>query len=235
MSFIDSQDEIVVVQRLNHYFGKGTLRQKALTNINLTLHFGEMVIMTGPSGSGKTTILSLIGGLRSVQEGSVKVLGKELNGATDLQLVQLRRQIGFIFQRMNLVEFLTAQQNVQMTVDLQPKSPRQKVAPSSLKAYQILETVGLSHRCSHYPKQLSGGEQQRTAIACALVNTPKLVLADEPTAFLDRHSGHKVVKLMQQLAREQRCAVLIATHDYRILSIADRQIHIEDGQIINRN
>lgn len=232
---IDTKDEIVMVRNLSHYFGKGSLRQKVLTDINLTLQAGEMVIMTGPSGSGKTTILSLIGGLRLVQEGSVNVLGKELNGATDFQLVQLRRQIGFIFQRMNLVEFLTAQQNVQMSVELLLKSRRHKVVQSSLKARQILEAVGLDQRCNHYPKQLSGGEQQRTAIACALVNNPKLVLADEPTAFLDRNSGHKVIKLMQQLAREQQCAVLIATHDYRILSIADRQIHIEDGQIINRN
>ena len=129
---------------------------------------------------------------------------------------------------MNLISFLTAQQNVGMGLTLQPKTHKRI---RDAKAISMLKAVGLGHRCDYYPRNLSGGEQQRTAIACALVNSPKLVLADEPTAFLDRAAGKTVVQLMRQLAQEQHCAVLIATHDYRILSIADREIHIEDGQI----
>jgi len=184
--------------------------------------------MTGPSGSGKTTLLTLIGGLRSPQSGRVQVLGQELAGATEEKLVQVRRHIGYIFQSHNLLKSLTACQNVQMSVELHPDiSPVEAVAKSTA----ILTTVGLANQLNYYPDNLSGGQKQRVAIARALVSRPQLVLADEPTAALDSQSGRNVVELMQQLAKEQGCTILLVTHDNRILDIADRIIHIEDGQI----
>ncbi|MBG0742481.1 ATP-binding cassette domain-containing protein [Cylindrospermopsis raciborskii LB2897] len=217
---------VISVKNLNHYYGKGVLKKQILFDINLDLYPGEIVIMTGPSGSGKTTLLSLIGGLRSVQEGSLKFLGKELFAARQGQLVQIRRNIGYIFQAHNLLGFLTARQNVQMAVELNENiSPLQAMKKSTT----ILEAVGLASRINYYPDNLSGGQKQRIAIARALVNHPPLVLADEPTAALDKQSGRDVVEIMQRLAKEQGTAILLVTHDHRILDIADRILEMEDG------
>ncbi|MCP6761479.1 MAG: DevA family ABC transporter ATP-binding protein [Fischerella sp. CENA71] len=227
------QQEIVVsVKNINHYFGQKSLRSQILFDINLVIKSGEIVIMSGPSGSGKTTLLTLIGGLRSVQEGSLKFLDWELHGASDEKLVQIRRQIGYIFQAHNLLDFLTARQNVQMSLELQKNiSYRQ----ARLKSEAMLHAVKLGHRVNYYPTHLSGGQKQRVAIARALVSQPKLVLADEPTAALDRKSGREVVEIMQLLAKEQQCAILMVTHDNRVLDIADKIIHIEDGRIIKED
>ena len=220
---------LIAIRHLNHYFGKDSLRRQVLFDINLKINAGEIVIMTGPSGSGKTTLLSLIGGLRSVQEGSLRSLGKELNGANEEQLVQVRRYIGYIFQAHNLLSFLTARQNVQMSVELQENiSPQQAQAKSEL----MLKEVGLGERINSYPDNLSGGQKQRVAIARALVSHPKLVLADEPTAALDKKTGRDIVALMQHLAKEQGCTILLVTHDHRILDIADRIIQMEDGRLV---
>ncbi|MEW6491283.1 MAG: DevA family ABC transporter ATP-binding protein [Cyanobacteriota bacterium] len=220
---------IVSIRNLNHYFGKRALRKQVIFDINLEIKPGEIVIMTGQSGSGKTTLLSLIGGLRSVQEGSLRVLGQELHGAYENQLVVVRRQIGYIFQAHNLLQFMTARQNVQMSVELHENiSARQARA----KSEAILKAVGLGGRVNYYPNNLSGGQKQRVAIARALVSRPKLVLADEPTAALDSKTGREVVDLMQHLAKEQRCAILLVTHDNRILDIADRILHMEDGRLV---
>ncbi len=223
------QEPIVAIKHLKHYFGHGALRRQVLSDIFLEIQPGEIVIMTGPSGSGKTTLLTLIGGLRSVHEGSIKVLGQELCRASDSQLVKIRRQIGYIFQAHNLLRSLTARQNVQMSVKLHENI-------SSLSAHAksevALEAVGLGNRSNYYPENLSGGQKQRVAIARALVCHPKLVLADEPTAALDSKSGRGVIELMQRLVKEQGCAVLMVTHDNRILDIADRIIHMEDGRLI---
>ncbi|MEQ8536620.1 MAG: DevA family ABC transporter ATP-binding protein [Coleofasciculus sp. D1-CHI-01] len=222
------QSPVVSIKNLNHYFGKGSLRKQILFDINLELLSGEIVLVTGPSGSGKTTLLTLIGGLRSPQSGQVHVLGQELVGATEEKLVQVRRHIGYIFQSHNLLKSLTACQNVQMSVELHPNiSPVEAVAKSTA----ILTTVGLTNHLNNYPDNLSGGQKQRVAIARALVSRPQLVLADEPTAALDSQSGRNVVELMQQLAKQQGCTILLVTHDNRILDIADRIIHIEDGHI----
>lgn len=219
---------VVSIKNLNHYFGKGTLRKQILFKVNLALFPGEVVLVTGPSGSGKTTLLTLIGGLRSPQSGSVEVLGQNLVGATEKKLVSVRRQIGYIFQSHHLLKSLTACQNVQMSLELHPHiSPIEAVAKST----EILNTVGLENHINDYPDNLSGGQQQRVAIARALVSRPQLVLADEPTAALDSQSGRNVVELMQQLAQEQGCTILLVTHDNRILDIADRIINIEDGHI----
>jgi len=216
----------VQVQTLDYFFGQGDLRKQVLFNINLELHRGQIVIMTGPSGSGKTTLLTLIGALRSATAGSLLVLGQELVGLGNRQLVAVRRNIGFIFQAHNLFESLTAAQNVEMAVEL-TGNLRQK----RQRATAILENVGLGDRVDYKPAALSGGQKQRVAIARALVNQPQLILADEPTAALDKQSGRDVVTLMQQLAQEQGCTILMVTHDNRILDVADRIINLVDGRL----
>lgn len=222
---------IVEIHRLNYYFGKSDLKKQILFNINLAIAPGEIVIMKGPSGSGKTTLLSLIGGLRSVQEGSLVSVGRELSGADENQRVQVRRQIGYIFQSHNLLPFLTARQNVQMSVELRDSISHQAARS---RAEEILHLVGLGNRIDYYPEQLSGGQKQRVAIARALVNHPKLVLADEPTAALDSKTGRDVVNLMQHLAKQQGCTILLVTHDNRILDIADRTLYLEDGRLLSQ-
>jgi putative ABC transport system ATP-binding protein len=220
--------DVIDIQNLNHYFGQGTLKKQVLFQINLKITAGEIVILTGPSGSGKTTLLSLIGGLRSVQEGSLQHFEKELRGASEEQLVQTRRQIGYIFQAHNLLPFLTARQNVQMSIELQENLGGWETEE---RAALILEEVGLGHRIDYYPDSLSGGQKQRVAIARALAGNPPLVLADEPTAALDSKTGRDVVNLMQRLAKEQSRTIVLVTHDNRILDIADRIVHMEDGRL----
>jgi len=222
-------EAVIAIQYLNHYYGKGSLRKQILFNINLEVYPGEIVIMTGPSGSGKTTLLSLIGGLRSVQEGSLKFLGAELFGTSQSKLVQIRRNIGYIFQAHNLLGFLTARQNVQMAVELNTGISQ---SAAVAKSERMLGAVGLQDRINYFPESLSGGQKQRVAIARALVNQPPLILADEPTAALDKQSGRDVVEVMQRLAKEQGTAILLVTHDNRILDIADRIIEMEDGVLI---
>ena len=220
--------QVVAINHLNHAFGKGELRKPVLFDVDLRIEAGEIVIMTGPSGSGKTTLLTLIGGLRSVQSGSVKILGQELYGASKSELVGVRNQIGFIFQSHNLLSCLTVEQNVRMSLRLHQDLDFER---RSKMTTHILEEVGLGDRLNFYPDSLSGGQQQRVAIARALVSKPQLVLADEPTAALDSKSGRNIVEIMQQLAKEQGCTILLVTHDNRILDIADRIIHMEDGRL----
>ncbi len=219
---------VISIQNLNHYFGKGNLRKQVLFDINLDIYAGEIVIMTGPSGSGKTTLLTLMGGLRSAQEGSLIILNQEMCGANKKQLTQIRCQIGYIFQAHNLMTFLTAKQNVRMSLELHEEMLEQDL---NGKATAILEQVGLGNRVDYYAENLSGGQKQRVAIARALVSHPKIVLADEPTAALDKKSGRDVVELMQKLAKEQGCTILMVTHDNRILDIGDRIIYMEDGYL----
>jgi len=223
------QESVIEIENLNYYYGQGSLRKQVLFNINLEINVGEIMIMTGPSGSGKTTLLTLIGGLRSTQEGSLRVLGRELCGASKYEMIQVRRNIGYIFQAHNLLKFLTALQNVQISMELHENISIQE---ARAKSAAMLATVGLMEHVNYYPENLSGGQKQRVAIARALVSHPQLVLADEPTAALDSKSGRDVVDLMQQLAKEQACTILMVTHDNRILDVADRIIYMEDGQII---
>jgi putative ABC transport system ATP-binding protein len=223
-----ASDTVIHVSQLHHYFGEGALKKQVLCDINLEIKSGEIVIMTGPSGSGKTTLLSLMGGLRSAQQGSLKILNQEMRGANKSKLTKLRRQIGYIFQSHNLMTFLTAKENVRMSLELHKEYLNQDI---NTKAIAMLEEVGLGDRVDYYPESLSGGQKQRVAIARALVSHPKIVLADEPTASLDKQSGRDVVELMQKLVKEQGCTILLVTHDNRILDIADRIIYMEDGQL----
>ncbi|MBD0264037.1 MAG: DevA family ABC transporter ATP-binding protein [Tolypothrix sp. Co-bin9] len=220
----------VAVNNLNHAFGEGALRKPVLSDVNLQIYPGEIVILTGPSGSGKTTLLSLIGALRSLQEGSLKIRNQELRGAKKSQLIKVRNQIGFIFQHHNLLKCLTAYGNVRMTLKLHPEIPPKEYRQ---RAVAMLESVGLGDRVDYYPEKLSGGQKQRVAIARALVAQPKLVLADEPTSSLDSKTGRDVVNIIQRLAKEEGCSVLLVTHDSRILDIADRIVHMSDGRLQN--
>lgn len=225
----DAMQPTVTIRHLNHAYGKAALRKPVLLDINLELYPGEIVLLTGPSGSGKTTLLTLIGALRSIQEGSLQILGQELHGARKQQLVEIRNQIGFIFQSHNLLDCLTAQQNVSMSLKLHARIPKIEYRSRS---QAILETVGLGDRIDYYPASLSVGQKQRVAIARALVAHPKLVLADEPTASLDSQSGRDVVDLIRRLANDDQCTVLLVTHDNRILDIADRILQMEDGRLV---
>jgi len=220
--------EPVVVEGLNHHYGRGGLRRQILHDITATIPAGEIVIVTGPSGSGKTTLLTLVGALRSAQEGSVRVLGQQLNGAKSAVLEGVRKHIGFIFQQHNLLGALTASQNVELGLRVTGRFGR---AELRRKADEMLEAVGLGEHRHKRADQLSGGQRQRVAIARALVGEPAMVLADEPTASLDRVSGREVVDRMQTLARERGTTILLVTHDNRILDVADRILHLEDGRL----
>jgi putative ABC transport system ATP-binding protein len=223
-----AQASPIVVESLNHAYGKGELKKQILFDVSTEIRAGEIVIVTGPSGSGKTTMLTLVGALRSAQEGSVRVLGEELLNAKPSTLERVRRQIGFIFQQHNLLGALTALQNVELGIRASRKYP---ASEHRERAMHILNEVGMGERIHHRPDQLSGGQRQRVAIARALVSEPPMVLADEPTASLDKQSGREVVDRMKFLAREHGTTILLVTHDNRILDVADRIVHLEDGRL----
>ena len=220
-------DVRIGLEDVSYSFGKGALEKQILFDIGTRIRSGEIIILTGPSGSGKTTLLTLIGALRSAQKGSVNVLGQELLNAKEKDLIKVRRKIGYIFQSHNLLDSLTIHQNVQMALQLggvKSRDGKERIAT-------VLQRVGLAEYEHKYPGELSGGQKQRAGIARALVNRPQIVLADEPTASLDKQSGRDVVELIQDLAREDGSAVILVTHDNRILDVADRILHLEDGHM----
>ena len=224
-----NSSNILEVVGLSHWFGTGAMRRAVLQGVDLRIGAGEMVLLTGPSGCGKTTLLTLVGALRAVQQGSVRLFDQELNAASRDQRQPLRRRIGMIFQGHNLLRCLTAEQNVQMGADLLPDlsyRARRDLAREWLRA------VGLGDHLAKLPHDLSGGQKQRVAIARALAGRPELLLADEPTAALDSRTGREVVDLLQGLARDQGCGVLMVTHDPRILDVADRLVEMEDGRLL---
>ncbi len=223
-------DHPVALSNVGFSFGEGALRRPVLRGLDLTVEPGEVVLLTGPSGSGKTTLLTLVGALRAMQQGSCVVLGQELLGAPESARVALRRRIGFIFQNHNLLGFLTARQNVAMALELHPDFGDE--AARLGMAGEILGRVGLADFADVVPAKLSGGQRQRVAVARALVAGPGLILADEPTAALDRQSGRDVVDLMRGLAKDRGMPVLLVTHDPRILDVADRVVAMEDGRIV---
>lgn len=222
-------DLVVEARGLNHWFGSGEAKKQALYDVNLSLTRGSFTVLMGPSGSGKTTVLTLIGCLRSVQDGSVRLMGRELYGASERELIELRRRLGFIFQAHNLHESLTALQNVVMGVQVHPGVPQGTAEAASAHA---LALVDLSQRTSYLPGKLSGGQKQRVAIARALVANPSLVLADEPTAALDKESANGVVELLKRMGKVRGMTTLLVTHDSRILDQADRILTLEDGRVV---
>jgi putative ABC transport system ATP-binding protein len=259
----------VSVRGLNHTYGVGDIKQKALNNVNLLVPRGELVILTGPSGCGKTTLLTLVGGLRSVQEGSVEVLGQEMRGLDKQGLVRARRSVGFIFQAHNLLEPLSAAQNVGMPLDLKnyseeglyqhavgllrtvrkdPGGPgeedgngsaeplagvaRQPRSVAGALVTGLLTRLGLREHVHKKPNQLSGGQKQRVAIARALINHPQIILADEPTAALDKGSSGIVLDVLQKLTRAGT-TILVVTHDPRIMDKGDRIVTMKEGEIVS--
>ena len=227
LSMAIPSEPVVRIEELNHFYGHGASRSQVLFDNRIEIGPGQLVVMTGPSGAGKTTLLTVVGALRSVQAGRVEVLGHDLAKLGRRELVATRRHVGFIFQMHNLFDALSAYENVMMAMQLGHRD----AADMRPRGTAILERLGLGHRIDHKPRSLSGGERQRVAIARALVNRPNLVLADEPTAALDRESAGKVVDLLKETTVEHGATVVMVTHDHRIIEKADRLVHMVDGRI----
>jgi putative ABC transport system ATP-binding protein len=223
---------LITVEHLHHAFTEAGIAKPVLRDISLSVRPGEIVILTGPSGSGKTTLLTMLGGLRAAQSGSLRILGAELLHAETASLTRLRRQVGFIFQAHNLLPYLDALANVRLGLEVHDDWLAQGRAAMDQRAAAVLAQVGLSDRASYYPDKLSGGQKQRVAIARALAASPKLLLADEPTAALDRESGRDAVDLFRRLADQERSAIVMVTHDNKVLDIADRIINLEGGRLV---
>lgn len=222
-------EQAIKVNKLNHWFGSGEARFQALHDITASIEKGKLTILMGPSGSGKTTILTLIGCLRDVENGSVELLGTELKGASEKTLVSMRKRLGFIFQAHNLHESLTARQNVMLGLQVKGHNDHsfQKKA-----AEHLLSLLGLEDRVDYLPGNLSGGQKQRVAVARALIGGPEVVFADEPTAALDKDSGVQIVKMLKELGIRRGVTSVMVTHDNRILDMADRILTLEDGRIV---
>ncbi|HVB18059.1 MAG TPA: ATP-binding cassette domain-containing protein [Stellaceae bacterium] len=221
---------VVRADGVNFAYGEGDARNPVLFDIGLHVMPGQLVVMTGPSGSGKTTLLTLIGALRSMQEGRIAVLGHDLGRLGPAALVRVRRDIGFIFQMHNLFESLSAFENVKMALQL---ARVHSAADMRERGVALLESLGLGARIEYKPRSLSGGQRQRVAIARALANRPKLVLADEPTAALDPDSTRNVIRLFKDLTVEDGTSIIMVTHDHRIIELADRLVHMVDGRIVS--
>ena len=223
---------LVEIKDLNHWFGDGDQRKQVLRSINLTVQPGEITILLGPSGSGKTTLLTMVGGLRSAQDGSLRIFSEELRQTSKTNLTRLRRNVGFIFQAHNLMPYLNSQQNVRLGLEVVPEWLEQGRAAMNHRCNEVLGQVGLGERIDYFPSKLSGGQKQRVAIARALAASPQLLLADEPTAALDKDSGRDVVDLFRTLARDNKTAIVMVTHDNKILDIADRIVKLEQGSLV---
>jgi putative ABC transport system ATP-binding protein len=209
-------------------FQSGQQWYQALKGINLEIQQGQIQLLMGPSGSGKTTLLSILAGMLTPSAGRVFLLGQEITKMSRAQLAQFRlKNIGFIFQGFNLFPALTAAENVELALEI--KGIRGRKARQ--QAQMLLEQVGLADKAKLHPRDLSGGQKQRVAIARALAGNPQLIMADEPTAALDSHSGHAVIELLRRLAKEGGSTVLMVTHDPRIVDVADRVLYLEDGEI----
>jgi putative ABC transport system ATP-binding protein len=217
---------VIELERLCHAAGKGALRTEILHAVSAEVRAGEVVLLTGPSGSGKSTLLTLIGALRSVQQGRLRVLGQELAGASERLRLGIRRQVGYVFQLHNLLRALTVRQNVRIGLRTAPRGDE-----TEGRVVETLRRVGLEAHADRHPDQLSVGQRQRVAVARALVARPRLILADEPTAALDRGSGRDVVDCLCGIARESGAAVLLVTHDERVLDVADRVLRMEEGRL----
>ncbi len=218
----------ISVRNLVKVYGSGEASFRAIDGVDLDVHRGEVTLMMGPSGSGKTTLISIMGCILRATSGQVWLQGNEVSGLPESRLPAVRLgQIGFVFQGFNLFPTLTAAENVELALDL--KSVRG--AKARRRAMELLEQVGLEDKAKSYPADLSGGQKQRVAIARALAGDPRILLADEPTAALDSHSGRLVLDLLRTLAHERDRSVVVVTHDSRALEYADRIVHMEDGRI----
>ena len=200
----------------------GEITIKALANASFSIEKGELVVIVGPSGAGKTTALNILGGMDVATSGEVIVDGKRVTKLTNKELIRYRREdIGFVFQFYNLVQNLTAKENVELAT---------QICKNALEPEEVIEKVGLKDRKNNFPSQLSGGEQQRIAIARAIAKNPKLLLCDEPTGALDYKTGKQILKLLQDMARKENMTVIIITHNTALAPMADKVIHFKNGK-----
>ena len=224
-----TETPILKAENIVKELGQGAGRVQALKGVSLTLEPGELTLLMGPSGSGKTTLLSIMGCILSPTSGTLEIAGQPTQGLGPEELAVIRRKnIGFVFQSYNLFPTLTALENVRLALDVRGL----KGKSGTEHATEALKAVGLGHRLNSYPRNMSGGEQQRVAVARALAGSPSLILADEPTAALDAENGKAVMALLAELARDKSRAILAVTHDGRTLPFADRIVNIEDGVIV---
>ncbi len=219
---------VIKIENLHKTYGQGATEVSALKGINMAFEANSYVAILGPSGSGKTTLLSCLGGILKPSSGKIKVDGTEVGTIKQKELAYYRRQkIGFVFQSFNLVNSLSALENVEVALKIAGK----KSSESFKRANDLLEQVGLKNRINHRPSELSGGEKQRVSIARALANDPKVILADEPTANLDTATAKKVIRLLEDLARHHDKTVIVVTHDERMIDHVDKVYHLTDGKI----
>lgn len=224
-------EPIISVRGLSKTYHEGATEVPALRGVELDVYPGELVLLMGPSGSGKTTLLSIMGCILTPTAGSVRIAGREVTRLGEKELPRVRLQhIGFVFQGFNLFPTLTAGENVELMLDLNGIHG----TPAKMRARELLLQVGLGDKYDSFPSDLSGGQKQRVAIARALAGDPEIILADEPTAALDSHTGRAVMQMMRDLSHERGRAVVIVSHDSRVLEFADRTVTIEDGRIADR-
>ena len=216
-------EEFVKLKDITKVYHMGEVEIRAADNINFSIKKGEFVVIVGPSGAGKTTVLNILGGMDTATGGTLTVDGKDITAYDSRQLTGYRRDdIGFVFQFYNLIPNLTALENVELAL---------QICKDPLDAKKVLEDVGLGDRLDNFPAQLSGGEQQRVSIARALAKNPKLLLCDEPTGALDSTTGKAILKLLQNMCRERGMTVIVITHNQALAPMADRLIHIQNGQV----
>lgn len=215
--------DFVKLQDITKIYKMGEVEIRAADNISFSIDKGEFVVIVGPSGAGKTTVLNILGGMDTATSGTLLVDGEEITAYNSRRLTEYRREdIGFVFQFYNLVPNLTALENVELAL---------QICRDPLDAREVMEEVGLGDRLNNFPAQLSGGEQQRVSIARALAKNPKLLLCDEPTGALDYNTGKSILKLLQNMCRERGMTVIVITHNQAIAPMADRLIHIKNGQV----
>jgi len=219
-------ETVVELDKVSRRFRRGDEVVLALADLSLNLTAGEMVALVGPSGCGKSTALNLVAAVDRPDSGSVRVCGIDVADASEEELVTLRRRrIGMVFQAFHLVPHLTVEENIALPLALDHRRDPARVA-------DLIHRVGLDHRRRHYPSELSGGEQQRTAVARALVHRPRVLVADEPTGNLDSRTGAAVVALLDELRRDEEAALLLATHDGKMAAVADRVCELADGRVV---
>jgi len=220
---------MIGAQGLSKIYHEGTTELRALRGVDLEVRAGELTLLMGPSGSGKTTLLSILGCILRASDGKLEILGEDVGSLPESELPRIRREaIGFVFQGFNLFPTLTAAENVALALDVRGI----RGAAGQKRGEELLAEVGLAQKARSFPADLSGGQKQRVAIARALAGDPPILLADEPTAALDSTSGRTVIELLQRLAHKHGRAVVMVTHDPRVLTFGDRIIHLEDGRIL---
>jgi putative ABC transport system ATP-binding protein len=219
---------ILETRAVSKIYGEGAGKVDALESASVTLAQDEVLLIMGPSGSGKTTLLSIMGCILRPTSGEVLVHGRSIGACSERELANIRRRyFGFVFQSFNLFRSLTAQENVEVVLRMKGRSKRKVHS----EAAALLESVGLARRAHAYPRDMSGGEKQRTAIARALAGDPPIILADEPTANLDSKTGRDILQLLRDHAGELHKAVAIVSHDPKVEEVAHRVIHLEDGRL----